>query len=52
VDQKEYRLPLVLDDDEAEHPVFCVSMHSFSGVTEDFTSARCQADLLVSSTHS
>jgi hypothetical protein len=29
-----------------------VSMCSFSGVTEDFTSAGCQADLHVSLIHS
>jgi hypothetical protein len=45
------RLPLILDDDEAGHPVFCVSVRSFSGVTEDFISAGCQADLQVSSIH-
>jgi hypothetical protein len=39
------RLPLILDDDEAEHPVFCVFVRSFSGVTEDFISAGYQADL-------
>jgi hypothetical protein len=31
---------------------FCVSMRSFSGITEDFTSAGRQEDLLVSSIHS
>jgi hypothetical protein len=31
---------------------FSVSVHSFSGVTEDFTSAGRQADLQVSSIHS
>jgi hypothetical protein len=29
-----------------------VSVHSFSGVAEVFTSAGCQADLYVSSIHS
>jgi hypothetical protein len=38
-------LPLVLDDDEAGHPIFCVSVCSFSGITEDFASTSCQADL-------
>jgi hypothetical protein len=46
------QLALVLDGDEAGHPVFCVSMCSFSGVIEGFTSACCQADLQVSSMHS
>jgi hypothetical protein len=46
------RLPLVLDGNEAGHPVFCVSVHSFSGVAEDFTSAGRQEDLQVSSIHS
>jgi hypothetical protein len=39
------RLPLVLDGDEAGHPVFCVFVRSFSGVAEDFTSAGRQADI-------
>jgi hypothetical protein len=34
-----YGLPLVLDGDETGHPVFCVSVRSFSGITKDFTSA-------------
>jgi hypothetical protein len=42
------RLPLVLDGDEASHPVFGVSVHSFSGFAEDFISAGRQADLQVS----
>jgi predicted N-formylglutamate amidohydrolase len=42
------RLLLVLDGDEAGHPVFCVSVHSFSGIAEDFTSLGRQADLHVS----
>jgi hypothetical protein len=46
------QLPLVLDDDEARHPVSCVSMRSFSGVAEDFTSVGRQADLQVSSMQS
>jgi hypothetical protein len=46
------RLPLVLDSDEAGHPVFCVSVRSLSSVVEDFTSAGRQADLQVSSIHS
>jgi hypothetical protein len=46
------QLPLVLDSDEAGHPVFCVSVRSFSGVAEDFTSAGRQADLQVCSIHS
>jgi hypothetical protein len=45
-------LALVLDGDEAGHPVFCVFVCSFSGVTEDFTSVGRQADLPVSSIHS
>jgi hypothetical protein len=49
VDQKEYRSMI---GDEARHPVFCVSVRSFSGVTEDFTSAGHEADLQVSSIHS
>jgi hypothetical protein len=39
------QLPLVLDSDEAGHPVLCVSVRSFSGVVEDFTSTDRQADL-------
>jgi hypothetical protein len=46
------RLPLVLDGDEAGHPVSCVSVRSFSGITEDFTSTGRQGDLQVSSIHS
>jgi hypothetical protein len=46
------QLPLVLDGDEAVHPVFCVSVHSFLGVVEDFTSASRQADLQLSLIHS
>jgi hypothetical protein len=46
VDQKELpehdRLPLVFDGNEARHPVFYVSVHSFSGVAKDFTSAGHQ----------
>jgi hypothetical protein len=38
------RLPLILDD-EARHPVFSVSVHTFSGIAEDFTSASSQAGL-------
>jgi hypothetical protein len=45
-------LPLVLDGDEAEHPVFCVSMRSFSCVAEDFTLVGRQVDLQVSLIHS
>jgi hypothetical protein len=44
VDQKEYRSMigslLYLTGDEAGHPVFGVSVCSFSGVAEDFTSSR------------
>jgi hypothetical protein len=46
------RLPLVLDGDEAGHPIFCVSMRLFSGVAEDLTSAGRQADLQIPSIHS
>jgi hypothetical protein len=46
------RLLLVLDGDEARHPVFCASVRSFLGVTEDFTLGGCQANLQVSSVHS
>jgi hypothetical protein len=46
------RLPLVLDGDEARQLVFCVSVRSFSGFVEDFTSSSYQADLQVSSIHS
>jgi hypothetical protein len=46
------RLPLVLDGNEAGHPVFSVSVRSFSGVAEDFTSAGREEDLQVSSIHS
>jgi hypothetical protein len=42
------RLLLVLNGDEAGHPVFCVSIRSSSGVAEDFTSAVRQANLQVS----
>jgi hypothetical protein len=42
----------VLDGDEAGHLIFCVSVRSFSGVTEDFTSADHQVDLQVSLLHS
>jgi hypothetical protein len=49
---KHDRLPLVLDGDEAGHPDFCVSVSSFSGVTEDFTLVGRQADVQVSSIHS
>jgi hypothetical protein len=55
VDQKEYRSmidSLLYYGDEAGHPVFCVSVRSFSGVAEDFTSAGRQADLQVSLIHS
>jgi hypothetical protein len=44
--------PLVLDGDEAGHQVFSVSVRSFSGIVEDFTSAGRQADLHVYSIHS
>ena len=40
-------LPPLLDGDEARHTVQCVSVRSFSGFTEDFTSAGRQADLQV-----
>jgi hypothetical protein len=33
------RLPLELDGDEAGHPFFYVSVHSFSSVAKDFTPA-------------
>jgi hypothetical protein len=54
VDQKEYQsMPLLyLTETRQGHPVFCVSVHSFSGVAEDFTSAGRQADLQVSLIHS
>jgi hypothetical protein len=45
-------LPLVLEGDEAGHPDFRVSMRSFLGITEDFTSAGRQVDLQVSSINS
>jgi hypothetical protein len=45
-------LPLVLDGDEARHSVFCVFVHSFSGVAKDFTSVGRQVDIQVSSIHS
>jgi hypothetical protein len=41
-------LPLALDG----HSVFGVSMHLFSGVADDFTSAGRQVDLQVSLIHS
>jgi hypothetical protein len=46
------RRALALDSDEARHPVVYVSVHSLSGVTEDFTTAGRQADLEVYSIHS
>jgi hypothetical protein len=46
------RLSFVHDGDEAGHPDFCVSVCSFSGFAEDFTSAGRQAYLPVSLIHS
>jgi hypothetical protein len=55
VDQKEYRSmigPLLYLTATRPDIQFSVSVHSFSGVAEDFASAGRQADLQVSSIHS
>jgi hypothetical protein len=52
VDQKEYRSTLLLDDDEAGHPVLGLSVRSFSSVSEDFASASDEANFLVLASHS
>jgi hypothetical protein len=56
VDQKEYRSMigslLYLTETRLDIQFFCVSVRSFSGAVEDFTSAGRQADLQVSSIHS
>jgi hypothetical protein len=56
MDQKVYRSMigslLYFTTTRQGHPVFCVSVRSFLGVTEDFTSAGRQAGLQVSSIHS
>jgi hypothetical protein len=56
VDQREYQsmigFVLYLTATRPDFQFFCVSVRSFSGVAEDFTSAGRQADLQVSSIHS
>jgi hypothetical protein len=56
MDQKEYRSMigslLYLTVTRPDIQFFCVSIRSFSGVAEDFTSAARQADLQVSLIHS
>jgi hypothetical protein len=56
VDQKEYRSIigslLYLTATRLDIRFFCVSVHSFSSVIKDFTSAGHQADLQISSIHS
>jgi hypothetical protein len=55
MDQKEYQSmigSLLLDGDEARHPVLGMSVRSFSSVSEDFTSACGEANFQVLASHS
>jgi hypothetical protein len=54
MDQKEYRSMVtpLLDGDEARHPILGMSVRSFSSVSEDFASARGEANFQVLASHS